>query len=329
MTTVLTAIDENGANRTAPNEDRASQPSPHRVDEPWSASRAEIKLDEKTEIAKYFCKHDFLVGENQSPESGRDTVASILVNQGTTPNRVVLEVLQWIEEQDKHESSQKPFFLTWYTPGHLVPTTLRLFRDKYRHLKTATKLFLFPGEVDEETESVSGPDAEDFAERVQRKFTYAFLSSYSFDVVTGSVYFHLPRELRLQKACAKLFASHKFLFLDSSKFKREGERGYGIGELLQSADKVTIYTVSSSPERDQWIKTNFLRLCAELIKDHQDQSETDQIETDQIELKTLRLQIVGLDEKGTTGVEKKGILITAKERRNGLRTKRKPSQVTP
>jgi hypothetical protein len=310
MTTTQTAINENGNRVATVGDTQTPQTQPHRVDEPWSASRAEIKLDEKTEIAKYFCGHDFLVGENQSPESGRDTVASILVNQGTTPNRVVLEVLQWIEEQDKQEASQKPFFLTWYTPGHLVPTTLRTFRDKYRHLKTATKLFLFPGEVDEETESVSGPDAEDFAEKVQRKFTYAFLSSYSFDVVTGSVYFHLPRELRLQKACARLFASHKFLFLDSSKFKREGERGYGIDELLETADKVTVYTVSSSVERDQWIKSNFLRLCDELLEDNRDQ-----VETDRTELKTLRLQIVGGDERGTTGVDKKGILKNHRRKR--------------
>jgi hypothetical protein len=119
-------------------------------------------------------------------------------------------------------------------------------------------------------------------------------------VRTGSVYFHSPHELRLQKACATRFASHKFLFLDSSKFKSEGERGYGIKDLLDTADKVTVYTVSSlSLERDQRIKTNFQRLCANLLEDQQDIGVNDRSE-----VKTLRLQIVGREGISTVQIEK-------------------------
>lgn len=279
---------------------------PHLEETWWSACRTKSKADEKTLMAQHFASHDFLLPEGQNPEGARETVASIIVNQGTSPDRVVREALEWILHKENQDRG--PFFLTWYTPGHLVPTTLKSFRDAHRHLRTATRLFLFPGEVDEETESVSGPDAEYFAEQLQRRFTYAFLSAYSFDVCTGSVYFHLPRELRLQKACAKCFAAHKFLFLDSSKFKSEGERGYGIGDLLDTAYKVTIYTVSSlSPKKDSWIKARFEQLCATLLKNQPAGME------DHTEVKKLRLTIVGRDGSQTQSFEKEGVLIAPRQ----------------
>jgi hypothetical protein len=217
------------------------------------------KTGEKHLMAKYYTNHDFLVPEGLNPETDpREPVASILVNQGTTPNTVVVEALQWIERNQ----SRGPFDITWYTPGHLIPNTLRLFRVEHPHLISATQLFLFPGRVDHQTEAVSGPDAEAFAESLNRRFTYAFLSANSFDIRDGTTYFHMPEEVRMQRACATRYAAHKLLFFDSTKFKSEGEIGYRIDEILRRAEAVTIYTVSS--HKDEWIIAKFTRLCSSI-----------------------------------------------------------------
>lgn len=273
----------------------------NRVEETWwSASRAQIMAEDKDLMAKEFVSHEFLVPAGQNPEESRETAASIIVNQGTSQNRVVEEALDWI----KTNPGKGPFFITWYTPGHLVPTTLKRVRDENKHLRPATSLFLFPGEVDLETECVSGPDAETFAENLQRKFTYAFLSANAFDVCTGSVYFHWPRELRLQRACATRFAEHKYLFLDSSKFKIQGEEGYGIRDLLKTAHSVTIYTVTSgSIRRDRWIATKFEQLGKSLLDDTSKDAEGD-LEI----LKNLRLVIVGRGDFPTTSFKHSGVL---------------------
>lgn len=265
----------------------------------WSASRAQIKSDEKTLMAQYFVRHHFLVREGHNPESNRETVASIVANQGTTPSRVVEECLKWIEQ---NHAKQGPFFLTWYTPGHVIPDSLRSFRDRCWPMRTAARLFLFPGEVDDETESVFGPDAENFTENLKRHFTYAFLSAYSFDICNGGVYFHVPREVRLQKACAKLFAAHKFLFVDSSKLKSEGEMGYNLHDLLETAATVTIYTVSC--DKDDWVESKFRQICKKILKDSPQNGLTGESE-----IKKLRLQIVGRDTTRTRCISSEGILV--------------------
>jgi hypothetical protein len=265
--------------------------------EDWSASRALTSIDEKILMARFFARHHFLVREGQSPEAPRETVASIILNHGTTPNSVLKETVQWI----KDNKGSGPFFLTWYTPGHLIPTTLKEIRDQDRGLRTALKLFLFPGEVDEEIQSVLGRDAEIFAERLDRHFTYAFLSAYSFDLSAGEVYFYFARELRLQRACAMRFADHKFLFLDSSKFKSSGEKAYGVVDMLRTSYSVTLYTVAS--ERDEWIIKRFESLSASILKEVPASSSADQSD-----LKTLRLQVVGRDGSSTKCIEKVGSL---------------------
>lgn len=275
----------------------------------WSARRARDKTDEKRLMAEDYAQHGFLVREGMSPETApRETVASILVNQGTTPNVVVRVALEWIEENQGFELSNTTFDITWYTPGHLVPNTLREFRERSPHLSAATQLFLFPGKVDPQTESVSGPDAEIFAENLRRHFTYAFLSAYAFDIHTGMVYFHLPEEVRLQKACATRYAAHKLLFLDSSKFKSEGEVGYGIDDLLRSAESVTIYTVSSSPNNDEWIKMKFRVLCNDILEVRQETSITALAGGDERDMKSLRLHIVGPGGTVPDSSEGKGFL---------------------
>jgi hypothetical protein len=182
----------------------------------------------------------------------------------------------------------------------LPDVVLTEIRDRDRGLRTALKLFLFPGEVDEEIQSVLGRDAEIFAERLQRHFTYAFLSAYSFDLSTGDVYFYFARELRLQRACATRFADHKFLFLDSSKFKSSGEKAYGVVDMLRSSYSITLYTVSS--ERDEWVVRRFKSLCDSVLKAPASST------ADQSDLKTLRLQIVGRDGTSSKCVEKVGVL---------------------
>ncbi len=278
------------------------EPGPRVIEETWSARRGKDKPDEKRLMAEYCANHEFLVRKGSNPERDpRETVASILVNQGTTPNVVVEEALSWIAKNPE----RGPFDITWYTPGHLVPSTLRSFRLEHSHLSAATQLFLFPGRVDQQTEAVSGPEAESFAERLERRFTYAFLSANSLDIHTGTVYFHLPEEVRLQKACATRYAAHKCLFLDSSKFKSEGEIGYGIEELLDKSEAVTIYTVSS--DKDRWIKAKFDTLGGKILEASRVSSAVDP-DVDQVDMKTLRLRIVGRNGVPTECREHKGFL---------------------
>jgi hypothetical protein len=255
------------------NEPRVIELVPSHEAPQWSDGRAEIRADEKQLIADYFAEHEFLSPSDvldlpaASDENRRNPSASIIVNAGTQPNQVVHSALAWVEKNPK----LGPFFLTWYTPGHLVPETLRRFRTAKGnlHMAAAVRLFLFPGEVDFETQSVCGPDAEAFANNLQRRFTYAFLSAYAFDIHTGDVYFHGARELALQQKVAMRFAATKFLFLDSSKFKPEGdgERGYTVHELLETSHTVTIYTVSVNEQHDRWVMEGFDKLGSTLFEE--------------------------------------------------------------
>jgi len=229
----------------------------------WSALNAEHRPDEKRLMGQHCAMHNFLVPRGSNPEKDpREKLASVLVNGGTSPTMAVEQCLEWIvANQDRG-----PFDVTWYTTSALVPASLRDYREKYKHLAAAMHLFLFPGRVDQQMEAVSGPDAEAFAQNLDRCFRYAFLSAHSFDMSTGTAYFHLPEEVRLQKACATRYAAHKFLFLDSGKFKKEGETGYRIDELLGTADVVTIYTVASEHEnRNRSLRQQFMALCDRLL----------------------------------------------------------------
>jgi hypothetical protein len=233
----------------------------------WSDSRAEFKTDEKCLIGGSFAEHEFLmpVDAGWSDDQRRIPTASIIVNPGTQPNQVVDSALAWIEKNTK----LGPFFIIWYTSGNLVPETLRRYRVKKGnlHIFSAVQLFLFPGEVDYATQAVCGPDAEDFVRKLTRKFTYAFLSAYAFVMETGDVYFNSTREIELQHAVATRFAATKFLFVDSSKMKAEGdgERGYSVRELLDSSHTVTIYTVSVDPVHAQSVIDAFHKLAARVF----------------------------------------------------------------
>jgi hypothetical protein len=65
------------------------------------------------------------------------------------------------------------------------------------------------------------------------------------------------------------FAATKFLFLDSSKLKSEGdgEEGYTVRELLETSHTVTIYTVSVSDKHDRWVMDGFDKLGGSLLED--------------------------------------------------------------
>lgn len=253
-----------------------------RTDQGWGSRRAKLHPNEKLWMARYCIEHDFLVRKGTTPADSHDTVASILVNQGTTPNVVVQEALNWM----KAHWASGPFDVTWYTTGGLVNATLHDFRTENPGLGIAAQIFLFPGRVNTDLQAVAGPEAEDFVEHLDIDFTYTFLSVYSFDLDAGRTHFLYSEELRLQQACAHLYADHKFLFIDASKFKREGKRGYGVDSLLEQAKTVTIYTTSSS--EDETIKDSFSRLCRALLPSGSGEAATNE----RSRKRELRLRIV-------------------------------------
>ncbi len=254
----------------------------------WSMQRSRYCYADKRLMAEYYAAHDFLVNEGMNPETDRrEPAASILVNNGTTGDLVVQEALSWIVK-NVHRG---PFNIIWYTPGALVPATLKEIRQENakHNLRSVTQIFLIPGRVDPQIEAVSGKEAAEFVVKLDRHFTYSLLSVNSFDIVTGTAYFHYKDEIELQKACATRSAAHKFLFLDPTKFKREGEAGYNFMDLVGSADAVSIYTVSS--EKDLWIEEKFAALCDSVLQDCHDLKAPRN--TQELDMKLLRLQIVG------------------------------------
>src|SRR5882672_10716383 len=153
--------------------------------ETWAASRARIQKEEKDLMAHYFANHDFLLQEGASPVGPRETAGSFLVNQGTGPNDVVKQSLDWIADH----AQQGPFHITWYSPGALVPATLHDFRQRHPHLSAATHVHLFPGTVDIQLQAQIGTEAQEYAARLSRRFSYMILSGHSFDLHTGEVRF--------------------------------------------------------------------------------------------------------------------------------------------
>lgn len=270
----------------------------------WSRQRAQHQIGEKRLMAEFYALHDFLVPANANPAlDPREPFASILVTQGTTPNVVVEAALKWIE-QNQHLGS---FGIIWYTPGALVPGTLLDFRLRNPALRAAAQLFLFPGRVNFETEAVSGPEALAFAEQLDRCFTYAFLGANSFDIESGTAYFAYSEEITLQRAYATLYAAHKFLFLDASKFKSNGNPGYNVRDLLETSEMITIYTVSS--DKDEWIKSEFDILQRKVLRKKEKRHTAIQASYEnKFNMKSLRLRIVGKDNKPSELVEHKGFL---------------------
>jgi hypothetical protein len=205
-------------------------------------------------VAEYFVMHDFLVRDGVSPESAtRETAASILVNAGTTPNEVVKAALQWMKEEWRERG---PFSVTWYTGNALVAATLQEYRVDNVQLRSAAELFLLPGPVNSDLDSVMGRVPAEFVlKQIDRHFSCLILGAHSFDMVSGTCYFHFPDEIELQQRCALLPARDKFLFLDPSKFRKEGEAAYEVHELLNNCQSVTIYSVI--PEKDSSVLSDF------------------------------------------------------------------------
>lgn len=260
------------------------------VDKPthpgWSAGRSFSHPDDKLLMAEYFVRHDFLVRPGEDPESSpRLTSGIIFVNPGTTPNTVVNVAVNWMEKN----WASGPFSIKWYTPGMLVPATLMNFINKHYDYRSAASLLLFPGLVDQDTESVSGEESIKFVKQCQVRFAYSILSSHYLDLSTGDTYFHFPTEVPLQAACAKLNANQKYLFLDPSKLETvEGVRGYSLKELLQTSNSVTIYTVESP--KFPIIKKRFEELCRKLgLVSKSEKSKSKSVDFALEEFKTLRL----------------------------------------
>ncbi len=262
--------------------------------EGWSASRAAVAAQEKIRMARHFVSHDLFVREDQAPGDERKiTAAKIMVNPGTTPNEVVKQVLEWIktEVENNPDHAAAPN-ITWYTPGALVPATLRDFRCTYPHLRSSCGLHMFPGTVDSDLEMVRGDEAVRYARQLERWFTYALLSVYAFDMNTGAAFFFFDDEVELQRAIALREAEHKFLFLDPEKFKTEGSKAYSVRELLGTSRTVTIYTVSS--KKDPTISDQFHGLANTLLDTN---GKTGPIS------KTLRLVIVNKEKQVNIPVE--------------------------
>jgi hypothetical protein len=273
----------------------------HGAIEAWSTRQSYQKADEKQLMGAYFAAHDFLVSEAADSETApRQTVASIVANNGTTGNTVGLEVLEWALAQ------RDSFDLTWFTTGSVLPATLRKFKLDHPRLAAATQLFLFPGRVDPNLEAISGPEATEFVKNYKGRFTYAILGAYGFDIKRGEVYFHYSSELELQNACAGLRAAHKFLFLDSRKFEVEGRVGYTVDQLLSTSASVTIYTVSSP--RAMWVYENFKSLCVRLLDPPNPEDPYAE------DTKVLRLRVVGRGSGAPLCHEHSGILKSSKEK---------------
>ena len=244
----------------------------------------------------YFARHDFLVADGVSPERPRESVASVFANQGSTVNIVVRNTLDWI----RGSPDSGPFTITWFTPSALVPATLRRSRETIVAASnnggepgneepdpwSASRIFLFPGEIDPAREVVQGPEAVKFAKGFKQLFNCSLLGATAFDLDTGDVYFHYSHEVPLQVACAKLWATRKFLFVDASKFRRVGTRAHSITELLKTSESVTLYTCASGGEVKS-IRDRFEKLREKLIREHP-------------ELQTpFRLCVVGTNETPT------------------------------
>ncbi len=268
--------------------------------EGWSARRSRERTKEKLAIAKHFAEHMFLVAPDKKPEDDRETAATILVLHGTTQDSAVGESLRAVADR------QRPYgpFINWYSPGALVPTTLLQFRRVCPDLISATKMFLFPGEVDLDIEAACSDEAVTYAESLDVTFTYVFLGAYSCDLhLEGVVYFQHPREVNLQRACALKRARQKVLFLDSTKFRREGHKGYTFLELLATSENVTIYTVAKHNEHDVRLCEEFKTLADSLLVSADD-PHADRVAGE----KVLLLCMVGRPGKPPISIRKSGFL---------------------
>lgn len=253
------------------------------TDEGWSARRAKLAAPEKIDMARHFAMHDLFAMENESSRDDKKiTTAKIIVNPGTTPNVVVKEVLAWVKNvAGKKSNSTAVPYITWYTPGTLVPATLFKFKVDYPGLRDAAELYLFPGIVDPNLEMVRGQEAVGFIRQLNMSFTYALLSAYALDMTTGDVFFFFDDEVDLQQAIGLKKARQKFLFVDPAKFKWEGSKAYSLKDLLKTSQTVTIYTTTS--QKDPIIKEQFKNLATSLLDINDEKGP---------HLKTLRLLIV-------------------------------------
>lgn len=233
--------------------------------EGWSVRQSRESATEKQVIAAHFADHGFLVAPHKMPEDPRETAATILVVHGTSPDAAVDAALKSIAARQRKYGP----FINWYSPGALVPTTLLEFRQHYPDLISATKMFLFPGEVDLDIEAACSEEAVAYAESLEVDFTYVFLGAYSCDLDEGVVYFQHPREVKLQRACALKRARQKLLFLDSTKFRREGHKGYTLSDLLATSENVTLYTVAKSEQKNAKLIREFKALANSLLTKEQ------------------------------------------------------------
>lgn len=267
----------------------------------WSQTKEQEHSRAKDTIANTFAKHVFLVEEGKSPETDpRRADATIFVAPGTTPNRVLKGCLNWISDNvtvtggaERGKDADRPhktppIHITWYTGGALVAASLQEFREKHTGLRPAASVHLLPGTVDSDVECVLGPAAVNYVTTTLKHcFSAMFLSAYSVDLASGHVFFHFDNEVEFQRACAQLPAQQKFLFLDSTKLRRDGCITYNFAQLFDDCTSVTLY-IGLTETGD--VKAVIKRITDDLEK-------LVQSETMKKVRGRLRLCIVSLDEQ--------------------------------
>ena len=243
-----------------PSDGAVSQPKRLPVQGSWSACQSNINPGPKKSVAEYFAEHDFLVSKGSSDQAdSRERAAHFLVAPGTTPNIVTRISLEWMQ---RHWAPD-PFTVTWYPLGALIPATLADFKKDNAECGSAARLFLCPGEVDPQSECITGDHPVEFLDKLDIRLTGSILSTHRFEMKTGKAYFYFSTEKAVQQAGATLYAENKYLFLDPSKFGSvSGSPVYDVSDLLDTSESVTIYTVTS--DMDEQIQGDFKTLCESL-----------------------------------------------------------------
>lgn len=262
----------------------------------WSACQANTNPKQKSILGEFFAEHDFLVrGDRNGVKDLRERASLFLVAPGTTPNTVVKTSLYWMRDH----WAPNPFTVKWYSLGALLPATLYDFKKENPTCDSAARLFLIPGEVDPQSETVTGKYPIEFLKQLNIRLNGSILSAYRFDMATGTAYFYFDNEVEVQRAGAMFYADDKYVFLDPSKFSPSGSPGYNVRDLLMTSQTVTIYTLTSGS--DNRIMDQFKALCVEHLECAEESPQPSRDET-----KRLRLCIVGANSEPVTDIAKTG-----------------------
>jgi hypothetical protein len=230
-------------------------------------------LDEtrKKRVADNWARRHFFPF-SESSLSLLPSTAAILVGPGSTPESVCAAALHEIEGR---WDPDRPWDITWYTPDGGTCAHLMQFRKNNRSLTRAARTHVLPGEVYDPVGSVVGPDTVKYVKRLPVSFSHSILGVHRLDLRTGRAYFAHDSEVSLQRALARKAAVEKHVFLPPGKFgPPEGRRGYGITDLLKTAEKrVAIHCFANDTDVAEKMRCGFsdLRaLCGQDALEHRE-----------------------------------------------------------